>query len=155
MLYAFCFMLSGAFCAPARAFVDYELYPFADVCGDEIDTYCYEVDALGDCMLSNGGMLGVDCGAAVFGWAGDRWGWRDRDARERWERMTPHERHAYANRHWDDYMGHMAAGRSAVHNEHVHEFDPPHARPPMMHMGVGVGRTTSMGGMRMGVGMRR
>lgn len=111
-------LVFGAIAAPiysARAIIDTELYPFADICGDDIDMYCVDVDSLGNCMIDNIGNLGPDCGDAVFYWAGDRWGWRDRGMRDRWEHMPAAERHAYATEHWGDYAGRGAELHGETH----------------------------------------
>ena len=77
LIVAFCGLF---FTMPARAYIDLGLYPFADVCGSEIDEYCTDVVwDVGDCMIANEGMLGNDCGDAVWVWGRDRFGWRDRD----------------------------------------------------------------------------
>jgi len=128
--------------------IDTGLYPFADFCGDEIDQYCYGVDDLGNCMLSNRGVLGDDCYDSVFLWAGDRWGWHDHGVRDRWNKMGRDERNDYTNKHIDEY-----AARSAHETRDPTRNNPSHIMNPAggMRMGVGIGH--GGGGMHMGVGM--
>jgi hypothetical protein len=83
-----------------------EFYPFSEICDNEIATYCSNEDvALGECMIANEAMLGPDCGSSVFYWAGDRYGWREPEMRERWESMNREERHEYVTRNRGSFDG--------------------------------------------------
>jgi len=125
ILVAFC---GFAFVTGAHAHIDAGLYPFMDVCGDEIGNYCVDVgDGLGDCMIANYGLLGDDCGDAVFFWAGEHYGWRDPDIRDRWDGMSARERHEYVVSHkgyLDDFQS-----RSGVRSDMVPHHEPDHESP--------------------------
>jgi len=111
----------------AHAEVDMGLYPFAEICGDEIDNYCVDAgDALGDCMVANYDMLGDDCGDAVFFWAGEHYGWRDPEIHDRWDGMTARERHEYVISHsgyLDEFRAH------STHPDYVPQHVSDHLSP--------------------------
>jgi hypothetical protein len=128
----------------AQAYVDAGLYPFADVCGPDIEEYCDEVGALGDCMVDNYSMLEPECGDAVFYWAGDHWGWHDPEVRDRWAGMSGRERHDYAISHQKEFDK-AKANRAAK----------PNVSRDMEFKQFGAGSFHHVGGFHGGGGMRR
>ena len=110
ILFTLCFAL------PARGYIDVGMYPFADVCRPEIDRYCADIDYdLGDCMLKNYDYLTDDCGAAVFFFGGERFGWPDPYLRERWNDMSIEERHKFLKENQAE-LDHML-GRAHTNGE--------------------------------------
>ena len=92
---------------PACAFVapDDEVYPFMDICSDDIQDYCQDAGDLGACMLYNRAQLNDDCEDEVFFWASNRYGWADPDMRDRWHNASHEEHRAYADNHWSEMVG--------------------------------------------------
>ena len=86
---------------PATAYVDIGLYPFADVCGPDIETYCQTADDIADCMFGNYTLLNESCGDAVWTWAGGHYGWQGSD----WRTLNKTERHDYYRQQTGDIAG--------------------------------------------------
>ncbi|MDR1207516.1 MAG: hypothetical protein LBK26_03835 [Rickettsiales bacterium] len=121
-----CILLFSVCCfAPAGAYFDSELYPFADVCGPDMEEYCGDVAAIGDCMVDNYSMLDSDCGDAIFYWAGGHWGWRDPHIRDNWSGMSARERHDYAVAHraeFDNFKNARAAKPNVSRDMEFNQF---------------------------------